>query len=69
MNLENISLRFDIGQGKLDLSIDTPGTNQSRIQCFDFVGRHDHLDRYVRKNKVYERVSVGDECRKCASKV
>ena len=43
VNLEYISLRFNIRKGELDFPVDSSRSNECRIQAFDLVGRHYHL--------------------------
>ena len=43
VNLEYISLCFNIRKGKLDFPVDSSRSNECRIQAFDLVGRHYHL--------------------------
>lgn len=42
--LENMSLRLNVGQGELNLAVDTPWPDECRIQSLDLVRGHDDLD-------------------------
>lgn len=43
-HIEDPPLRLDIRERELDLPVDTPGTQQRRVQALYPVGRQDDLD-------------------------
>jgi hypothetical protein len=39
-----MSFSLDVWKRELDLTVDTPGTDECRVQRLDSVGGHDHFD-------------------------
>ena len=57
VNPEDVPFGLDVGEGKLDLAIDAPRSEQRGVQGFNLVRRHDHLDVAPR----FEPVHLGQE--------
>jgi len=44
MDLENVSTALEVRKAKLNLSVQTAGAKQCRVECVGPVGRHQDLD-------------------------
>mmetsp|Transcript_23050 Transcript_23050/g.36941 ORF Transcript_23050/g.36941 Transcript_23050/m.36941 type:complete len:416 (+) Transcript_23050:163-1410(+) len=44
VNAKDFALRFEIGQWKLNLAVESAWSQQRRVQRLNLVGRHDHFD-------------------------